>query len=414
MTALVLALAWLAAVPLALALRRGRRRRLAALLPAVLGPISLVVAAARWPGALAGGGTDLALGRPGAGLLALAGPATAVAVLLAPGAGGTEVAIACAVAAAAVLLLSATAPLVWATAAAAAMAIVAVRWITRAPGRPTLAAGRIAGLGAAALLVSASLLPPALVEGDARSRVAGLLLAAGLAACLAVLPLGGWAAGAVSTIRGIDVGLWSLLAAPALLVSAGRVVPELVTATRDTATTALLVAALAGSLWAGLQAFRADAATRYARLWLADLALAVAGLASLHDAGRLGGWLLVVSHVVVGPLLLQRPRPGTQRPHRVAWLALTGVPPAPAAWGRLLVLEGLAATGRLPLVLGVIAAAITTGVAVRSLVANADEPAGAPAARPVRVLAWTTVVAALAVGLAPDALAGRLLGVSLG
>src|SRR6202022_3078233 len=68
-----------------------------------------------------------------------------------------------------------------------------------------------------------------------------------------------------------------------------------------------------------------------------------AAIGSTQPVGISGGLLLLITHLLVGPLLLQPPQEGLGPPRRLAWVALTGVPPTPAFWGRFLVLEACAA-----------------------------------------------------------------------
>lgn len=415
MSPLVLALVWVVAGVGVVLPPRLRRRRLTAAVPLLLGVATLVTtSSSTWPGPAASTsfGGALAFGRPGAGFLTVAAVALAVTLWLAPALEGGELPAAAVVGAAAVVMLSATVPVIWGLAGAVATGALVVRWIATSPDRATLAAGRVAGAGAAALLAAATLFPATLGQEDARARVAGALLATGAGALLALVPLGGWATAAVTAVRGADLALWTLLLAPALLLSLGAALPALPAATRDAAATDLLALGLLSGIYSAVQAFRAPPAARYGRLWIADLALAAAGLASLHDAGRLGGMLIVLTHVAVGPLLLHAPRPGLERPHRVAWLTLTGLPPMPAFWGRLLVLEGLAQTSGVSLALGLAAVAGTTVTTVRALVATDGETAGRTAGPLARALGWTVCLGALSLGLAPAAIAERVFGTS--
>jgi hypothetical protein len=298
-------------------------------------------------------------------------------------------------------------------ATAVGVAVVAVRWIAAAPSRGTLAAGRVAGMGAAALLAAATFLPTSLGPVvDVRTTVAGALLASGVGALLALVPLGGWAASAAGGVRGTDLALWTVLLAPAVLLSAGAALPALPAPTQNAFATDLLVLSLLSGIYSSVQAVRAQPEARYGRVWIADLALAAAGLASLHDAGRLGGMLLILTHLTIGPMLLHAPRRGVERQHRLAWLALTGIPGAAGFWGRLLVLEALAETSGVVLVMGLATAAAITAAAVRALVASDPPPSGRPAAFPVRMLAWLVCLAVLVLGFAPATIAEHVFGVS--
>ena len=75
-----------------------------------------------------------------------------------------------------VLLLSTGSPLLFGVAALLAVAALTLRWVTAAPSRATLAAGRIAGTGAAALVAASLLLPapsPRIPAGGGRRAPGG-------------------------------------------------------------------------------------------------------------------------------------------------------------------------------------------------------------------------------------------------
>lgn len=391
-----------------------RRRRLAWVAPAAAGLAGLATASVgAWPGPAgsSGFGATAALGRPGLGLLVAGGIALAGTMALAPRLDGGEVLPACIAAAAVTVAMAATVAVVWSLGVAVAVGAVTVRWIAAAPGRTTLAAGRVAGLGGAALLGGATFLPVAGAAVDARTALTGALLAGGVAAIVGLVPLGGWAAAAVGNVRGPDLAPWALLVAPSLLLSVGVLLPGLPTPARDPFANVLLVLGLASALFGGAQALTGPAMTRYGRVLVADLALAAAALGTGYAPGHLGGWVLILTHLCAAPLLLHPPRDGTGRPRRLTWLALSGLPPSPAFWGRFLVLEALAATGGPALIAGLVAGAGLLAASVRALVEPAPADAGVPAAPvPLRALAWAAALAVTAVGFAPAAIAGQVFG----
>jgi formate hydrogenlyase subunit 3/multisubunit Na+/H+ antiporter MnhD subunit len=110
----------------------------------------------------------------------------------------------------------------------------------------------------------------------------------------------------------------------------------------------------------------------------------------------------------------------------VAWALLSGVPPSPAFWGRLLLLEALAAGN----VGSTIAAVIAIGaifIAAVLACAPRPRPVRTPAVperrarpRPVKMpalperlsnlAAWLLVALGIAIGLAPQSLAGFVFG----
>lgn len=375
-----------------------------------------VIPASSWPGpaAAAGYGASLVLGRPGAGLLLLAGTSVATAFLLAPRLDGGEVLTTAVVAAASVVVLSATVPAVWSVAVAVAIGALALRWVAQTPGRPTLNGGRVACLGAAGLVAAAPFLAAPGPSGDPRGLLAGGLLGGGLATLLGLLPVGGWAVATVTRVRGADVAPWALLVAPALLLTALPLFAHLPPRTRTPAADTLLVLGLASGLYGGMRAALTGPAGRYRRVFLADLALGAAAVAGGHGGGHAGMLVLLVGHLLVAPLLLHRPRRGTTGAARVAWLTLSGLPPMPSFWGRLLVAQGLAPTSSLALGLALLAFVPLLVASLRGAIGPLGPVEGPTAGRSRAVVAWGVAVAAVALGAAPGGIAGRIFGIDLG
>ena len=413
MTPLLLAAVWAGGGVAAALVAPLRRRGLAWTVPAIAGACALAVSTAvPWPGPAASAryGATLALGRPAVGLLVAAGIALALTLALAPRLDGGEVLTACAAGAACAIALAATVPIVWSVALAIAVATIAIRWITTAPHRSTLAAGRIAGLGAAALIAAAAFLPAAGPTLDARTALAGGCLAAGAAALLALLPLGGWAAAATGVVRGADIAPWALLVAPTVLLGAFALFPALPPGARNPFQNVLLVTGLLSAVWGGLMALRTPEPARYGRVLIADLALGAAGLGSTHGPGRLGCFVLVLTHLGAAPLLLQSARSALDRQRRLAWLGLSGLPPTPAFWGRYLVLLGLSAANADALLLGLVASAALTGTAARALAGGWRALDALPAPLATRMLAWAVALGLLVLGLSPEWLTVQVFG----
>jgi hypothetical protein len=417
MTPLALAAVWVAAGLLGTAAARlAHRRRVAILAPAIAGALGGAAAVAAAPGPLASirFGATLELSRPELGLLVVVGPAVALTLALAPHIDGGEVLSLCLAGAASVVAMGATVPIVWAIALAVGIGAIALRWISATPNRATLAAGRVAGLGAAALLAGAVVVPSQAPPSDVRAALAGALLAGGVGALVGLVPAGGWAAGATSAVRGADLAAWGLILAPAILLSASAASSGLTGRTADTYADVLLVLGLLSAVYGGAQAVLTQGVPRYGRLLLADIGLAAAGIGCRQEAGQLGVLLILLAHLCAGPLLLNPPRPGIERAHRLAWLALSGLPPSVSFWGRLLVLQGLVATSGLALLAALAAGAAMLVAAMRGVVHPQDATEGPAAEPPLRVLGWALAVAAIALGFAPAWAAGHLFGVDLG
>jgi len=410
-TAVGLAALWAGAgVAVTVLVRLLRLRRFGGLLPAALGAGSLaVVSSPISAGPFAGGGAELS--RAGLGLLVAAGLAIAAAHLLDSVSDGLEPLVTGVAGGAVVLILAAHSELLYGAAALLASGVIGVRWITVHPGRATLAAGRIPTLGAATLIAAAPFLP---VAGEAigpRASLAGGLVLVGVVGLVAMLPAGGWAAGSAGGVRAGEFAVWLLLVAPSVLLTASGVSPDLPLAGRLTFEHGMLVIGLLSAVWGGLQSARSVAAgSAYVRVAIADLALFAAGIGSTQAVARSGGLLLVLTHLTVGPLLLQRPSAALSRQRRLAWVALSGIPPSPAFWGRFLVLEGCIAANNQAGLLCVVALGLLFLSAVLALVRGetSDDP---PAVGTLsQIVAWGIAGAGIALGLAPGAIARAVFG----
>ncbi len=113
-----------------------------------------------------------------------------------------------------------------------------------------------------------------------------------------------------------------------------------------------------------------------------------------------GGLLLIVTHLVAGPLLLQPPRGGLGAPRRLLWWSVSGLPPSPAFWGRLLVLRACAGIGG-PALVPCLAACGLLALAAVLVVARGEGEGGEPAVPLQVVLAWGLCGVAIAAALAP-------------
>ena len=348
------------------------------------------------------GEAGLSLSREDAGLLVASAVALALCFLLAERIDSVAlVSIGC-VGAAVVLLVSTASPLLYGVSALLAVLGLSVRWMTSAPGAASLAAGRVAGVGAASLVAASVFLPisaqePATLAGPA---LVGGLLVAGVIALVALVPCGGWAAGALACLRAVDIATWMLLLAPAVLITAALIPASLPGTGRLAFQDTILVAGLTSAVWAGAQSLRAGLASRYGRLAIGDLALMAAGIGTGQSVAVTGGLLLIATHLVAAPLLLQPPRRTLAAPRRLLWLAVSGLPPSPAFWGRLLVLRGCASSGGPATVVCLAACGLMTLASVL-VVARGEGGAEAMTAPHQSVLAWGLGMLAVAASLMP-------------
>jgi hypothetical protein len=417
-TPLWLAAAWLVLGALGAALHGVPRLRLGVALstPAALLLLCLLsprVGAA--PAPLLG--ASPALGREAVGLLVAATAAIWLVLLLSESLDGMEVLGIGAVGGATVLLLGARSPLLFGVAALLGVAALYLRWQLAAPDRSSLATGRVGGIGAVALLAASILLPVSPDSAAAGPLVAGLL-ATGVMALVALVPLGGWAAGAMGMLRAPEIAIWLLLLAPAVLLSAATFGAGLPPVARLEFDHALLGFGLASGLWAGAMALRSRAAgggvgrgaaaplasdpqrIRYQRIALGDLALVAVAIGTGQTVASDAALILILTHLIVGPLLLQTSGRALHLPRRVLWLALSGLPPAPSFWGRLLVMEACAGVGLGVAVVCLIALGALTLAAVLGVAREAGSSARG-ASIPHLGVAWAAAAAAGAVGVVP-------------
>ncbi len=202
-------------------------------------------------------------------------------------------------------------------------------------------------------------------------------------------------------VRGADLAPWALLVAPTVLLGALALLPGLPPGARNPFANVLLVLGVVSAVWGGLMALRSTEPSRYGRVLIADLALAAAGLGSGHGPGRLGCFVLVLTHLGAAPLLLHAARSALDRQRRLAWLSLSGLPPTPAFWGRYLVLLSLVAVNETAMVAGLVAVAALMGTAARALAGGWRPGDSLPAAASTRALAWAVALGLLVLGVAP-------------
>ena len=212
--------------------------------------------------------------------------AATLCLLLAPPPDSGEVLVIAACGALSALALATGSPLTWGLCFLAAFALFGVRWVSTAPARATLAAARVATLGAAALVAAAPFLPVDPTSLPPRAHIAGGLLAGGVAAGFALVPVGGWVAGGSRLVRGASLAPWALLLVPALVLTTQPLQGMLPTEARLTFAAVLLPAGTVSAVWGALRGSRGrPTRERYPRVLLADLGLVAMGLAT-PTAGR--------------------------------------------------------------------------------------------------------------------------------
>ena len=181
----VIAAVWAALGIAGAAVLRLRTARLVAIIPLAGAGLTLLATRSLAPVVPLGGlGASNGLDRAGQGLLVTAGVSMALVIALHPTIDASIARTVGVVGASATVALATGDPLLTALALTAAVGMLALRWIGQAPGRATLAAGRIAGSGTAALIAASPFLPLSGFTTGARPVVVGGLLVVGVAALL--------------------------------------------------------------------------------------------------------------------------------------------------------------------------------------------------------------------------------------
>jgi hypothetical protein len=409
----VVAGVWLGLGLVASAILRPRTARFVAIVPLAGAGMTLLVQRSSTAAVPLGGLVGVSgLDRTADGVLVAAGISMALVLLFQPALDASVGRIVGVAGAAATIALASGDPLVTALALTAAVTTLVLRWIAQSPGRATLAAGRVAGTGTAALLAASPFLPLTGFTTGARPIVVATLLAAGIAALLAVYPLGGWAAGILGVLKPVDVAPWLVLLVPAVLIIAERIPGGVLGDGSAVFEHALLIIGLGSAVWGGLWAVRGPATMRYGRVFMADIALCVAAVEGAAFSPAVAGALIILlTHLTLAPVLLRSEEAGLRWPRRVAWALLSGVPPSPAFWGRFLILEALAAGN----VGSTIAAVIAMGAILIASILACSNRAGALATSGLRsrlpdLAAWVLVAVGIAIGLAPQSFSTLVFG----
>ena len=413
MNPLVIAAVWLGLGLVAATVLRRRSARLVAVVPLTGAVVTLFAARSSAPAVPLGGLAAITgLDRAGQGALVAAGISLALLIALHPSIDVSMARAVGVVGAAATVAMSSTDSLVTALALTAAVATLVLRWIALAPGRATLAAGRIAGSGTAALVAASPFLPLSGFTTGARPVVVGALFALGFASLLAVYPFGGWAAGILGSLRPLDVAPWLVVLAPVVLIIAERVPNGVLGDGIPVFEHVLLVIGLGSAVWGGVWAVRGPAGMRYGRIFMADVALCIAAVGGTRSSPAVTGALIIVlTHLTVAPILLRPLDAGLVWPRRVATALLSGVPPSPTFWGRFLLLEALAA-GNVGSTIAAVIAMTAIFVATVMACSMKGTVTAAPSwpARVPEAVAWALVAAGIAIGIAPQALSVFVFG----
>lgn len=413
MSPILIAAVWVGLGLVAAALLRRGTARLVAIVPLAGAGLTLLASRAAVPVVPVGGLSALGgLDRAGQGLLVVTGVSMALVIALQPSIDISIARTVGVVGGAATLVLAGSDPLITALLLTVAIGTLALRWISQAPGRATLAAGRVAGGGTAALLAASPLLPLSGFTTGPRPILVAALLAAGVASLLAVYPLGGWATGILGSLKPVEVAPWLVLVVPVVLLLAERIPGAVLGDGVPVFEHVLLVLGLGSAAWGGLWAVRGPDRSRYGRVFMTDIALCIAAVGGAPVSPAIAGALIIVlSHLTVAPILLRPADAGQVWPRRVAWALLSGVPPSPGFWGRLLILDALAA-GNLGSTIAAVAAMTAIFVAaVRAC--SAPRVVTSAAGWRVRLPeagSWALIAVAIAIGVAPHAISGFVFG----
>jgi hypothetical protein len=413
MSPLLIAAVWVGLGLVAGTLPRRRYARLVAIVPLAGAGLTLLATRSIAPALPLGGLSAITgLDRAGQGLLVVAGVSMALVIALQPAIDVSVARTVGVVGGAATLAMASSDPLITALVLTAAVGTLALRWIGQAPGRATLAAGRVAGSGTAALLAASPFLPlNGFTTGAPPVVVAGLLLA-GVASLLAVYPLGGWAAAVLGSLRPLEIAPWLVLLVPVVLLLTERIPGGVLGDGVPVFEHVLLVLGLGSAAWGGFWAVRGPARARYGRIFMSDVALCAAAVGGAQVSPAVSGALIVLlTHLTVAPILLRAADSGLVWPRRVAWALLSGVPPSPSFWGRFLILEALAAGNIGSTVAAVVAmAAIFIATVMACSTKRSDTPGVGWQARLPEAAAWLLVAVGIAMGVAPQSLSRFVFG----
>jgi hypothetical protein len=373
---ILIAAVWVGLGLAAAALLRRRTASLVAVVPLAGAGLTLLAARTLVPVVPVGGLSGLGgLDRAGQGLLVVTGISMALVIALQPSIDISIARTVGVVGAAATVAMAGSDPLITALALTVAIGTLALRWISQAPGRATLAAGRVAGSGTAALV-------------------------------------GGWATGILGSLKPVEVAPWLVLIVPIVLLLAERVPGAVLGDGVPLFEHVLLVLGLGSAAWGGLWAVRGPDRSRYGRVFVTDVALCVAAVGGAPVSPAIAGALIIVlTHLTVAPILLRPTDAGQVWPRRVAWALLSGVPPSPGFWGRLLILEALAAGNLGSTIAAVAAMAAIFVAAVRACsTPRVATPATGWRVRLPEAGAWLLIAVAIAIGLAPQAVSRFVFG----
>ncbi len=413
MNPLVIAAVWLGLGLAAATVLRRRSARLVAAVPLAGAVLTVFATRSAAPVVPLGGLAAITgLDRAGQGALVAAGISLALVIALHPSVDVSLARTIGVVGAAATVAMSSTDALVTALALTAAVATLVLRWIGQAPGRATMAAGRIAGSGTAALVAASPFLPLSGFTTGPRPLLVGALFALGVAALLAIYPLGGWGAGVLGALRPLDVAPWLVVLVPVVLVIAERVPSGVLGDGIPVFEHVLLVIGLASAVWGGVWAVRGPARMRYGRIFMADMALCVAAVGGTRTSPAVTGALIIVlTHLTIAPILLRPLDAGLVWPRRVASALLSGVPPSPTFWGRFLLLEALAAGNIGSTIAAVVAmTAIFVATVMACSMKGTITHGAAWLGRIPEAVAWLLVATGIAIGVAPQLLSVFVFG----
>ena len=404
----VLALIWLAGGAVALLLpRRLHLRRSAFAVPVIISIVTMTQGSNAHNAGILSGNAGLILTRGDAGVITLSSFAVALLIVIAPQSTTWDVAFICTTAAAAVFMLSAQSPLIFGAAALAAIFLLSVRWLSIAPGRATLAAGRVPAMGAALVLAAAVFMPVSPYLNGARAEfLAAVMILAAVAMSGSIF---GWLHSSLSTLPAASAAPWPFFMLPAVLLSLTRIGDSFPSDARVLLLHWLMIAGLVSAIWNAINSITAAPEQRYARVLLADVSLFLAAIGTHTTEAESGAVLILICHLITAPLLLQRPEAMLRRQRILGWIAMSGLPLLPSFWGRFLVLQGTAAVSGY----AAFGCALTLGLlfiaGIRVITGRHNsEPMPRLNARPL--LAWFPVVGAAAFGVAPALIAGVILG----
>jgi hypothetical protein len=220
-----------------------------------------------------------------------------------------------------------------------------------------------------------------------------------------LFPLGGWTTEVRRHVGGRAIAPWLLAVLPVLLVSSSTLGMGLPAPLWKLVQAWLLPVALTSGLIHALGWLSHDS-DHYVRMALADYALAFAVMGTRSTSVPLIVLLLISPHLLSGPVLVTAGNAERSAAIRFHWLLLSGIPPTPVFWGRLLAVGAIAVSSQLAFVVALTICGLHLIGCVLASRGSSDPASDLPRS----VVPWVLGALSLVVGVAPNQVLSRVFG----